>query len=114
MEWMIVDTAVCPSERICFSWIFGFKNRRLTIWYQADLFLIPGSLVEPCDKGILINKKVFPITIYNATQFNRQLWNELKAKTLCPGNTGVRNSLCTYPSKCMLGFCPFGLDRPEK
>ncbi|EBY2674473.1 anti-adapter protein IraM [Salmonella enterica subsp. enterica serovar Brandenburg] len=113
MEWMIVDTAVSPEEGVCFSWIFGFKNLQLTIWYQTDLFLIPGSLIEPCNEGILINKKIFPITIYNATPFNKQLWNELKTKTACPGNTGIRNTLCTSSCRCRLGVCPFGLEKTK-
>ncbi|EBR4169314.1 anti-adapter protein IraM [Salmonella enterica] len=113
MEWYVIDTVVSPSVGVCFSCIRGFKNLKLTIWYQADIFLAPGSMIEPYDKGVLINGKVYPITVYNVNRYNKELWICMKEKSLCPGSQSINNKYCNVYRKCMVSICPFGLLRQD-
>lgn len=78
MEWKVVDTVISPSTGVSFSCIHSLKNLRLTLWYQADVYMPPGSIIIPFNKGVLINDKLYPVTVYNVTRFNPVLWNRLK------------------------------------
>lgn len=55
MEWKVVDTVISPSTGVSFSCIHSLKNLRLTLWYQADVYMPPGSIIIPFNKGVLIN-----------------------------------------------------------
>nr|WP_230979175.1 anti-adapter protein IraM [Intestinirhabdus alba] len=111
MEWKVVDTLISPSTGVSFSCICNIKNLTLTLWYQADIFLPPGSVIEPSDRGVLINKKLHPITVYNVTRFNRHLWQTLNDNNHCPGNAEIKPDYCDYPQQCMVAACPFGLSK---
>ncbi|EAM1647550.1 anti-adapter protein IraM, partial [Salmonella enterica] len=85
MEWKVVDTVISPSTGVSFSCIHSLKNLRLTLWYQADVYMPPGSIIIPFNKGVLINDKLYPVTVYNVTRFNPVLWKSLKENSHCPG-----------------------------
>lgn len=84
MEWKVVDTVISPSTGVSFSCIHSLKNLRLTLWYQADVYMPPGSIIIPFNKGVLINDKLYPVTVYNVTRFNPVLWKSLKENSHCP------------------------------
>lgn len=109
MQWYVIDTVVCPSAGICFSSIRGLKSLKLTIWYQADIFMPPGSIIEPWNRCVIVNGKILPITVYNVTRYNKELWETMKERSLCPGNKTLKEEFCTHHDKCVISVCPFGL-----
>ncbi|EAN6189198.1 anti-adapter protein IraM [Salmonella enterica subsp. enterica serovar Chester] len=115
MQWYVIDTVVSPSAGICFSSIRGLKNLKLTIWYQADIFMPPGSIIEPWNRCVIVNGKILPITVYNVTRYNKELWGTMKEKSTCPGNKRFKEKSCTNHDKCIISVCPFGLikKKPE-
>lgn len=78
MEWKVVDTVISPSTGVSFSCIHSLKNLRLTLWYQADVYMPPGSIIIPFNKGVLINDKLYPVTVYNVTSLILFYGNRLK------------------------------------
>ncbi|EBX2692067.1 anti-adapter protein IraM [Salmonella enterica subsp. enterica] len=111
MEWKVVDTVISPSTGVSFSCVHSLKNLRLTLWYQADVYMPPGSIIIPFNKGVLINDKLYPVTVYNVTRFNPVLWKSLKENSHCPGNCNPKPEACSYPFECLVSVCPFGLTR---
>ncbi|HAT8014919.1 anti-adapter protein IraM [Citrobacter rodentium NBRC 105723 = DSM 16636] len=109
MEWTVFDTVVSPTTGMCFSCICGLRNLKLTLWYQADIFLTAGCIIEPFNDGVLINKKPYPITVYNVTRYNKELWNAMKTKSLCPGNNEHHGKYCDQAHLCIIAVCPYGL-----
>ncbi len=45
--------------------------------HQANVYMPPGSIIIPFN-GVLINDKLYPVTVYNVTGFNPVLWKSLK------------------------------------
>lgn len=72
---------------------------------------MPGSIIEPYDKGILMSGKIYPITVYNVTRYNKELWTCMKEKSLCPESQSIKNIYCNIHRKCMISICPYGLIR---
>lgn len=109
MEWTVIDTVVSPTTGMCFSCICSLKNLKLTIWYQADIFLSSGSIIEPFQDGVLIDHKPYPITVYNVTRYNKELWNAMKTNSLCPGNDENHPKYSHLAHLCVIAICPYGL-----
>ncbi|EGD0185395.1 anti-adapter protein IraM, partial [Escherichia coli] len=40
MNWIVIDTVIQPACDISFSAIW--RNIKLILWYQSDIFLPPG------------------------------------------------------------------------
>ncbi|EOK9203277.1 anti-adapter protein IraM, partial [Escherichia coli] len=49
----------------------------------------------------------FPVTIYNVTPFNKNVWNLIKRSQECPANTGNITDKC-FNHRCILEICPYG------
>ncbi|HCT3338861.1 TPA: anti-adapter protein IraM [Escherichia coli] len=108
MEWIVIDTVICPSSGITFSTVWC--KIKLILWYQSDIFLPPGSIFIPVSSGIILNNKRLPITIYNVTPFNKKLWHIIKNNKECPGKSVKTKSKCPN-SRCVLVVCPYGLHK---
>ncbi|HDK7323774.1 MULTISPECIES: anti-adapter protein IraM [Cronobacter] len=110
MKWTTIDTIACPNTGIVFSSIVSFKMFKLILWYESDLIIPAGSAVEPYTNGIKINDIYHPLTIYNVTSFNANLWRSLKEKLHClEANEDNKYCLPTFP--CALKVCPYGKKR---
>lgn len=81
MKWIVIDTVIQPTCGISFSAIWG--DMKMIIWYQPTIFLTL-SIFTPVKSGIIFKDKEYPITIYNITPFNKDLWSLLKSSQECP------------------------------
>ncbi|EJV7214391.1 anti-adapter protein IraM [Escherichia coli] len=106
MEWIVIDTVICPSSGITFSTVWC--KIKLIIWYQSDVFLPPGSILTPVNSGVIMDNKLLPLTIYNVTPFNRKFWFIIRNQKECPGNS-VKTKIKCHNSMCVLMICPYGL-----
>ncbi|EFH7218942.1 anti-adapter protein IraM, partial [Escherichia coli] len=50
----------------------------------------------------------YPITIYNITPFNKDLWILLKSSQECPPGESEITNKCLHNS-CIIKICPYGL-----
>ncbi|HGU4251002.1 TPA: anti-adapter protein IraM [Escherichia coli] len=105
MNWIVIDTVIQPACDISFSAIWC--NIKLILWYQPDIFLPPGCIFTPTRTGVILNNKEFPVTIYNVTPFNKNVWNLIKSSQECPANTGNITDKC-FNHRCILEICPYG------
>lgn len=109
MQWKVVESVICPHTGLVFTYISGVRNVKLTIWYEGEIFMPPGSNIKTYRDGILINDKFLPITVYNITPYNEKLWESLKSKASCPANTTDNPDSCEFPFSCNVKNCPYGL-----
>jgi len=108
MSWRVISSVICPSTGIVYSYIVGVKLLRLIIWYESDIYLVPGDRIHPSKDGIFINGTFNPITIYNVSPYNDTLWNEIKSKMTCPFNKDPQAEGCPYSVHCNARKCPHG------
>jgi len=111
MRWNVIDSLVCPHSGLVFSCLSGLKKLKLTIWYEGEIFMPPGSTIETYQDGILINDQYLPITVYNVTPYNASLWESLRTKAMCPGNNAGKAISCEYPLSCIIKKCPHGFSK---
>ncbi|HDX4396353.1 TPA: anti-adapter protein IraM [Enterobacter bugandensis] len=107
MSWRVLSSMICPNTGIVYSCIVGLKLLRLIIWYESDIYLLPGDRLYPTKNGVFINGTFSPITIYNISPYNESLWEEIKRKMACPYNKGVAEG-CSYSTHCNARKCPHG------
>ncbi|EOZ9391123.1 anti-adapter protein IraM [Enterobacter cancerogenus] len=108
MKWTVIDTIACPNTGIAFSAIASLKMLKMVIWYEGSILFPPGATVEPYRDGMAINGKYTPLTIYNITTYNREVWFNMKDKIICPEIAGNGSAYCLSPFRCALRACPHG------
>lgn len=108
MKWTVIDTIACPNTGIAFSSLVSLKMFKLVIWYEASVLFPPGATVEPYRDGMAVNGKYSPLTIYNITAYNRDAWQNMKSKIICPETMGNDSEYCLSPFRCALKICPYG------
>lgn len=110
MSWRVLGSVICPKTGIVYSNIVRLKSIRLMIWYESDIFLLPGDRVRAVKNGIFINGVFSHITLYNVAPYNDFIWNEIKNKTVCPFNKNLDYKKCTYSVYCNARKCPHGFE----
>ncbi|ANG92762.2 hypothetical protein A8A57_10250 [Lelliottia amnigena] len=110
VKWTVIETIACPSTGIAFSSIVSLKMLKMIIWYEGSVIFPPGATIEPYRDGMAVNGKYTPLTLYNMTSYNTQLWQNMKVKISCP-ETGNESEYCLSPFRCALKVCPFGKKR---
>lgn len=107
MELLVIDTIVCSSTGISFSIVWC--DTKLIIWYQSDVFLPPSKKIKKVNNGVIIDGKLYPITIFNITPFNKVFWHIIKNMNECPGGKIAKGNLCPESKSCCIAMCPYGL-----
>lgn len=108
MSWRVISSVICPNTGIVYSGIVGLKLLRLIIWYESDIYLVPGDRIHPTKNGVFINGTYSPITLYNVSPYSEALWNEIKNKMTCPFNKERETGSCSYSAYCNARKCPHG------
>ncbi|HAS1785380.1 TPA: anti-adapter protein IraM [Enterobacter cloacae] len=108
MAWRVLSSVICPNTGIVYSCIVGMKLIRLIIWYESDIYLVPGDRIHPTKNGIFINGEFSPISLYNVSPYREALWNEIKNKMPCPFNKDNETEDCAYSIHCNARKCPHG------
>lgn len=107
MELLVIDTIVCSSTGISFSIVWC--DTKLIIWYQSDVFLPPSSKIKKVNNGVIIGEKIYPITIFNITPFNKVFWHIINNMNECHGGKIAKGNLCPESKSCCIAMCPYGL-----
>ncbi|EFA7376135.1 TPA: anti-adapter protein IraM [Klebsiella pneumoniae] len=107
MSWRVLSSVICPNTGIVYSSIVGLRLLRLIIWYESDIYLLPGDRIHPTKNGVFINGTFSLITLYNISPYNEKLWEEIKEMTSCPCNMRQEED-CTYSLHCNARKCPHG------
>ncbi len=55
MSWRVLSSVICPNTGIVYSHIVGLKLLRLIIWYESDIYLLPGDRIHTTKNGIFVN-----------------------------------------------------------
>ncbi|MCE2004292.1 anti-adapter protein IraM [Enterobacter asburiae] len=108
MSWRVLSSVICPSTGIVYSSIVGLKLIRVIIWYESDIYLVPGDRIHPTKNGVFINGTFSPITLYNVSPFSEALWDEITGKMACPYNKKFEAGNCSYSLHCNVRKCPHG------
>lgn len=108
MSWRVLSSVICPSTGIVYSHIVGLRLLRLIIWYESDIYLLPGDRIHPSKEGVFINGIFTHITLYNVSPYNDTLWEEIKNKMACPFNKNLETDTCSYSIHCNARKCPHG------
>ncbi|HCW3118299.1 lycopene biosynthesis protein [Enterobacter roggenkampii] len=96
MSWRVLSSVICPNTGIVYSHIVGLKLLRLIIWYESDIYLLPGDRIHTTKNGIFVNGVFNQISLYNVSPYNENLWDEIKNKMACPFNkTWILNAAHT-------------------
>ncbi|MFB1943437.1 anti-adapter protein IraM [Salmonella enterica] len=114
MEWTVIDTIACPNTGIVFSGIINRKMLRLTIWYEGDVIIPPGSIIQPFKDAIKLDGVYTPLKVYNVTPFKQSVWRYLKDKIQCAESMRDKSTMCLSPFKCALKVCPHGKIHPHE
>lgn len=80
MSWRVLSSVICPNTGIVYSHIVGLKLLRLIIWYESDIYLLPGDRIHTTKNGIFVNGVFNHISLYNVSPYNENLWDEIKTK----------------------------------
>ncbi|WLI78425.1 anti-adapter protein IraM [Kosakonia sp. H02] len=107
MEWLVINTIVCPFSGTAFSAVQAVRNLKLIIWYSAEELLDPGDVFHPFSNLLIVNKKPRKIVIYSVQAFNNNRWYQLKNSLGCPKNNDKGNELCKIKSLCRFRLCPY-------
>ncbi|WP_368542574.1 anti-adapter protein IraM [Enterobacter soli] len=110
MSWRVLSSVICPNTGIVYSNIVGLKLIRLIIWYESDIYLLPGDRIHTVKNGIFINGVFSQITLYNVAPYNEFIWNEIKNKMACPFNKSLDSEMCSYSVHCNARRCPHGFE----
>ena len=114
MHWIVQSTLVCPYTGTAFSSILTLRNLRLIIWYNPQVLLRPGDIIEPFRKGFMVNGEYFLLTVFKVHPYNRKWWVSLNARLQCPGNKIPQKGCCSFPQICFFNNCPWGLRKNMK
>lgn len=110
MSWRVLSSVICPNTGIVYSHIVGLKLLRLIIWYESDIYLLPGDRIHTTKNGIFVNGVFNQISLYNVSPYNENLWEEIKNKMACPFNKNLDSEDCSYAEHCNARKCPHGFE----
>lgn len=114
MHWIVHSTLVCPYTGTAFSSILTLKNLKLILWYYPEVLLKVSDIIEPVQKGVMVNGKYYFFTIYKVFHYNQILWETLKSGLNCPGNITAKSKCCDFPDTCSFMNCPWSMTKRGK